>query len=119
MSDATDDRPDRRAIQFRVHVDHPTGPPADVYALEARLRAYIFGRRWDCYLGALGGAALTYGVVFDPRSDLTAGDRNRLADWLGSQPIRATVHQGDPEPVDRTDVSRSANEVSFRVGLDV
>jgi hypothetical protein len=67
-------------------------------------------------MGALGGMLHTYGAVWRESGEVSASDREAMANFLRHRPIRATARLGDLEVKnDATDFVRDITEWVFDV----
>ena len=104
-------------VQYRIHHHFRDpqwiNPPGRIEEFVINLLREIFGRGWDCYNSGLGGGVVTYGVLYNPKGDMTIADRDSFAQWLRDQPIRASVGLGDTEPFGSSDIMREGMEFVF------
>ena len=104
-----------KVFQFRVDFTPRANPKGRHYRFERRMIKEILAGGLDCFMGALGGMWLSYGVVMPKRRRVTLGQRDRIVAWINRQRISATVAIGDLEELDTSDIMREVTERTFKV----
>jgi hypothetical protein len=103
---------------FLYQVEFPpfANPPNTKLRFEEDLQSFLKARRLRFLMGAQGGMAHTYGVVYRKRWGVKEADRIALAEWIKLQRIYATARLGDlEEDTKETNLIREITEWVFEV----
>jgi hypothetical protein len=93
-----------------------TNPPHRKDQFSESLKEFFRANHLDFLMSALGGMARTRGIVYRKEGEVSQQDRERVAGFIGQQPIFATARIGELEvETEATDYFREVTEWVFAV----